>query len=154
MILSRPKRINVFTSTFSHVGPNCSSRRKRTRSTCDFQVPAEKLSKHGPVEKMHDAKSMQRVWAAAQLAPLAPPVKRGESLLLEDHYSVVQWLPFFWWLPHYKWSSPKRVPFFSRVTEQLRLKMDPTGLSLFEGTHYFLMFKRGAKGQRTVCGWK
>ena len=27
---------------------------------------------------------------------------------------------FFWWLPHSKWSSPKKVPYFSRVTEQLR----------------------------------
>ena len=27
----------------------------------------------------------------------------------------------FWWLPHLKWSSPKRVPFFSRVTERLSL---------------------------------
>ena len=25
----------------------------------------------------------------------------------------------FWWLPQLKWSSQKRVPFFSRVTEQL-----------------------------------
>ena len=31
--------------------------------------------------------------------------------------------PFFlfWWLPHQKWSSPKRVPLFCRVTEQLSL---------------------------------
>ena len=34
--------------------------------------------------------------------------------------SVAPFYPFFGWLPHQKWPSPKRVPFFSRVTEQLR----------------------------------
>ena len=35
--------------------------------------------------------------------------------------SVVQWLPFSFFLvaAPLKWSSQKRVPFFSRVTEQL-----------------------------------
>ena len=39
-----------------------------------------------------------------------------------DSESVVQWHPFsfFLRLPHQKLPSPERVPFFSRVTEQLR----------------------------------
>ena len=42
-----------------------------------------------------------------------------------DGHSVVQWLPFSFFLlvaAPLKWSSQKRVPFFSRVTEQLRTK--------------------------------
>ena len=41
-------------------------------------------------------------------------------------YSVVQWrtlVPFFLAAAPLKWSSQKRVPFFSRVTEQLSLKI-------------------------------
>ena len=42
-----------------------------------------------------------------------------------EDQSSVQWHPlslsfFFPWLPYEKWSSPKRVPLFSRATEQLR----------------------------------
>ena len=43
------------------------------------------------------------------------------------HFSIVPWHPssLFWWLPHKKWSSPKRVLFFSRVTEALRFASRP-----------------------------
>ena len=44
-----------------------------------------------------------------------------------------QWHPFsllVWWLPHERWSSPKRVPFFPRVTE-LRLVISSSNPRFF-----------------------
>ena len=45
-------------------------------------------------------------------------------------------LYFCWWLPHKNWSSPKRVPFFSRVTEQLSGLSYNTKLPPFLRTAY------------------
>ena len=53
---------------------------------------------------------------------MTPVILGNDQTFFKGHglsCSVAPVFPFFWWLPHKKMSSPKRVPFFSRVTEQL-----------------------------------
>ena len=48
--------------------------------------------------------------------PLESGLTSYPQLFSGTHFCLFS---LFWWLPHQKWSSPKRVPFVSRVTEQL-----------------------------------
>ena len=72
-----------------------------------------------PTERAGHSVKHPHMVCMKNMQPSRPQVRSHYALALSVFLScsVAPLFPFFWWLPHEKWSSPKRRPFLSRVAE-------------------------------------
>ena len=102
----------------------------------DAQVAKLRRPGQGRGERTQISEAASRPGGELSVSPFVLLVQEAQLFSGTNYFSPV----FFGWLPHQKWSSPKRVPFFCRVAEQLDIPLGQTSKELSFGGAMFPRF--------------